>query len=79
MNIDKIIHSRIPGLRQIRERAEHPPYGHQAISGPESVRRLSPLVHGVIQGTVPLDQATSEAYAHVAEAEYRKHQRLSRN
>ncbi len=78
MNIQKIRERRIPGLNRIRERAKLPPEGHRAISGPESVRRVLPLVHGIVSGAVPLDEHTKDAYAHVADAEYQKFRRLSR-
>ena len=78
VNVQKIANRRIPGLNLIRERAKLPPEGHRAISGPESVRRIKPLVDGIVSGAVPLDQDTKDAYAHVAHAEYQKFKRIAR-
>lgn len=68
----------MPFLNKIEERKKKPPEGHRAISGPEALRRVSPLVHAVIQGAVPLDDATKDAVALVADSQYRKFKRMSR-
>lgn len=78
MNVGKIAGRRIPGLNIIQERAKLPPEGHRQISGPESVRRVRPLVDAVVSRAVPLDEHTKDVYAHVADAEYQKFKRLSR-
>lgn len=77
-NYQRLTERPIAGLRLIKERMKRPPEGHRAISRPESIRRAAPLVHEIVQGTVPLDDANKDAFALIAENEYRKHQRLAR-
>lgn len=78
MNYDRIAHSRIPGLNRIRERAKQPLVGQRAVPEPEVIRRLTPLVNGLISGAVPLDDSTKEAFAHVAEHHYRRYRGMQR-
>lgn len=79
MNFRKIAEGRIPGLRQIQERAKHPPDGHRAVPEAEVIRRLTPLVNSMVSGAVPLDDANKDAYAHVAEHHYRRYKGMQRH
>lgn len=78
MNLDRIKHRRMPFLNKIEERKKKPPEGYRAITGPEAVRRARPLVDAVLQGTVPLDDATKDVIALVADDQYKKFRRMSR-